>query len=152
MRAWARMHGKSVRQRNVRQDNTMDRVGTLPLNLYEKESLLKPLDLNEVFKRVVGEPLQANNSTALEPTDGSSSLNNEELLSERNDERTEQEDSFSASDTDSDSEEDADDALATALSMVRPTRLRKIETTHKPHGGRLSAIRDMITGKVVGKG
>ena len=28
MRAWARIHGKSVRQRNVRQDNTMDRVGT----------------------------------------------------------------------------------------------------------------------------
>ena len=48
MRAWARMHGKSVRQRNVRQDNTMDRVGSLPLNLYEHESVLKPLDLNEV--------------------------------------------------------------------------------------------------------
>ena len=63
------------------------------------------------------------NSTASEPTDGSSSLNNEELLSERNDERTELVDSFSASDADSDSEEDADDALATTLSMVRPTRL-----------------------------
>ena len=35
MRAWAKMHGKSVRKRNVRQDNTMDRAGTLPLNLYE---------------------------------------------------------------------------------------------------------------------
>ena len=34
MRAWGKMHGKSVRQRNVRQDNTMDRAGTLPLNLY----------------------------------------------------------------------------------------------------------------------
>ena len=104
----------------------MDRVGTLPLNLYEKESVLKPLDLNEVLKRVASEPLQANNSTALEPTDGSSGLNNEELLSEKNDERTEQVDSFSASDTDSDSEEDADDALATTLSMVRPTRLGRL--------------------------
>ena len=28
MRAWANMHGKSVRQRNVRQDNTMYREGT----------------------------------------------------------------------------------------------------------------------------
>ena len=41
MRAWAKMHGKSVRQRNVRQDNTMDRVGTLPLNLYETETVFK---------------------------------------------------------------------------------------------------------------
>lgn len=126
MRAWARMHGKSVRQRNVRQDNTMDRVGTLPLNLYEKESVLKPLDLNEVLKRVASEPLQENNSTALEPTDGSSSLNNEELLIEGNDERTEQVDSFSASDAESDSEEDTDDALVTTLSMARPTRLGRL--------------------------
>ena len=36
------MHGKSVRQRNyVRQDNTMDRAGTLPLNLYETETVLR---------------------------------------------------------------------------------------------------------------
>jgi len=35
MRSWAKEHGKSVRQRNVRQDNTKDRAGTLPLNLYE---------------------------------------------------------------------------------------------------------------------
>ena len=27
--------GKCVRQRTVRQDNTVNRVGTLPLNLYE---------------------------------------------------------------------------------------------------------------------
>ena len=41
MRAWAKMHGKSVRQQNVRQDNTMDRAGTLPLNLYETETVLR---------------------------------------------------------------------------------------------------------------
>ena len=41
MRAWAKMHSKSVGQRNVRQDNTMDRAGTLPLNLYETETVLK---------------------------------------------------------------------------------------------------------------
>ena len=33
MRSWVKKHGKSVRQRNVRQDNTKDRAGTLPLNL-----------------------------------------------------------------------------------------------------------------------
>ena len=41
MREWAKMHGKSVRKRNVRQDNTMDRAGTLPLNLYETETVLR---------------------------------------------------------------------------------------------------------------
>ena len=39
--AWAKMHGKSARKRNVRQDNTMDRAGTLPLNLYETETVLR---------------------------------------------------------------------------------------------------------------
>ena len=48
MRAWAKMHGKSVRQRNVRQDNTMDKAGTLPLNLYETETVLKPVNLNSL--------------------------------------------------------------------------------------------------------
>ena len=50
MRAWAKMHGKSVRKRNVRQDNTMDKVGTLPLNLYETETVLKPVNLNSLIQ------------------------------------------------------------------------------------------------------
>ena len=41
MRAWARMHGEAVRQQNVREDNTMDRAGALPLTLYETETVLK---------------------------------------------------------------------------------------------------------------
>ena len=45
MRAWAKRHGKSARQQNVRQDNTKDRAGTLPLNLYETETTLNPLNL-----------------------------------------------------------------------------------------------------------
>ena len=49
MREWAKMHGKSVRKRNVRQDNTMDRAGTLPLNLYETETVLKPVNLNSLI-------------------------------------------------------------------------------------------------------
>ena len=42
--------GECVRQRNV-QDNTMDRAGTLPLNLYETQTSLHPLDLHFVFPR-----------------------------------------------------------------------------------------------------
>ena len=51
MRAWAKMHAKSARQRNVRLDNTMDRVGTFPLNLYESETVLKPVNLNSLSRR-----------------------------------------------------------------------------------------------------
>ena len=41
MRAWTKMHGTSVRQRNVEQDNTIDMVGTLPLNvrIYNRNGL-----------------------------------------------------------------------------------------------------------------
>jgi len=45
MRNWAKNHGKSVRQRNVKQDNTMDRADTLLLNLYKTETVLKPFNL-----------------------------------------------------------------------------------------------------------
>ena len=33
-----------VRQRSVRHDNTVDRAGTLPLNLQESQTSLNPLD------------------------------------------------------------------------------------------------------------
>ena len=45
MRSWAKKDGKSVRQRNVRQDNTKDRAGTLPWHLYESETILNPMNL-----------------------------------------------------------------------------------------------------------
>ena len=35
--------------RQNRQDNTMDRAGTLPLNLYETETVLKPVNLNSLI-------------------------------------------------------------------------------------------------------
>ena len=38
MREWAQEHGKAVRQRTVRQCTTKHTAGTLPLNIYEKES------------------------------------------------------------------------------------------------------------------
>ena len=50
MRVWAKRYGKCVRQRSVRQDNTMDRARTLPLDLYETQKLLNPLDLQFVLK------------------------------------------------------------------------------------------------------
>ena len=114
MRAWAKMHGKSVRQRNARQDNTMDRAGTLPLNLYETETVLKPVNLNSLIgvERVPSEsdePPNSNEDASLPPE----SPNNERV------------DSFSASD--SDSEEEVDSALET-MNMIRPTRLGRVRT------------------------
>ena len=46
MRTWAKMHGKCVRRRNERRDNTMNRAGTLPLNLYESDTFSKLVNLN----------------------------------------------------------------------------------------------------------
>ena len=117
MRAWAKMHGKSVRQRNVRQDNTMDRAGTLPLNLYETETVLKPVNLNSLkaVERVPSESDELPNS-------------NEDVSLPPKSPNNEQVDSFSASDSDSDSEEEVDSALETTLRMIRPTRLGRIRT------------------------
>ena len=49
IRLWAKRFGKCIRQRDVRQDNTMDRAGTLPLNLCETQTSLNPLDLQFEF-------------------------------------------------------------------------------------------------------
>ena len=102
MRAWAKMHGKSVRLRNVRQDNTMDRAGTLPLNLYETETVLKP-----VKNSLIG--IERVPSESDEPP-----YSNEDA-------------SFSASDSDSDSKEEVDSALET-MNKIRPTRLARVRT------------------------
>ena len=102
MRAWAKMHGKSVRLRNVRQDNTMDRPGTLPLNLYETETVLKP-----VKNSLIG--IERVPSESDEPP-----YSNEDA-------------SFSASDSDSDSKEEVDSALET-MNKIRPTRLARVRT------------------------
>jgi len=119
MRAWAKMHGKSVRQRNVRQDNTMDRAGTLPLNLslYETETVLKPVNLNSLkaVERIPSEsdePPNSNEDVSLPPK----SPNNKQV------------DSFSASDSDSDSKEEVDSTLETTLRMIHLTWLGRIRT------------------------
>ncbi len=39
MREWASTHGKAVRQRSVRQETTMFKAGTLPLNMYMSSKL-----------------------------------------------------------------------------------------------------------------
>ena len=117
MRAWAKMHGKCFRQRNVRQDNTMDRAGTLPLNLYETETVLKPVNLTSLkaVERVPSEsdkPPNSNEDVILPPK----SPNNEQV------------DSLSSSNSDSNSKEEVDSALETTVRMIRPTRLGRIRT------------------------
>ena len=42
------LSGKSVRQRNVRRDNTKDKAGTLPSNLCKSETILNPMNLQLV--------------------------------------------------------------------------------------------------------
>ena len=65
MRAWAnKMHGKSVRQRNARQDNTMDRAGTLPLNLYKTVNSLIGV---ERVPSESDEPPNSNEDASLSP-------------------------------------------------------------------------------------
>ena len=49
MRVWAKQYDKCVRQQSVQEDNTMERAGTLPLNLYETQTLLNSLDLQFVL-------------------------------------------------------------------------------------------------------
>ena len=86
----------------------------MPLNLYETETVLKPVNLNSLIgvERVPSEsdgPPNSNEDASLPPE----SPNNERV------------DSFSASDSDSDSEEEVDSALET-MNMIRPTRLKRL--------------------------
>ena len=94
----------------------MDRAGTLPLNLYETETVLKPVNLNSLIgvERVPSEsdePPNSNEDASLPPE----SPNNERV------------ESFSASDSDSDSEEEVDSALET-MNVICPTRLGRVRT------------------------
>ena len=92
------MHGKSVRQRNVRPDNAMDRAGTWPLDLCEADTVLK--QQFEFAERHGKSP-----SGNVEP------LNSDDNIS----------DSFSANASDS-------VALEMTLSMIRATSLGRIGT------------------------
>ena len=110
MRSWAKKHGKSVRQRNVRQDNTRNRAGTLPLNLYESdhETILNPLNLQLV-------------TTGVQP-DIIESLDNE-VREEHTTEQPEPIDTYSESDSDTDSGDENEHADQTVISVMQPTRL-----------------------------
>ena len=44
----AKRHGKSVTLQNIKQDNTMDRAATLPLDLYKTKPVLKSANLNSL--------------------------------------------------------------------------------------------------------
>ena len=110
MRLWAKRFGKYVRQRNVRQDNTMDRAGTLPLNLYETQTSLNPLDLQFVFPH-------AQNSVPDESPESETDEHPVEVIT-----CTDQRDDYSSSESgDSESDEDcADDRIG--FHMVMSTR------------------------------
>ena len=51
MREWSKTYGVSVRQRNVRQETTMAKAGTLPDYLYQKD-----LHVSEKVEKVVLSP------------------------------------------------------------------------------------------------
>ena len=64
MREWALQHGKSVRQRTVRQETTKFKAGTLPLNMYRSSPLDYPkekvyrLQTNEQEKTISAQEVQ----------------------------------------------------------------------------------------------
>ena len=99
MRSWAKKHGKSVRQRNVRQDNIKDRTGTPPLNLYESETILNPLNLQLVASGVQPDIIE--------------SLDNE-VREEHTTEQPEPIDTYSESDSDTCSGDDKRHATYTS--------------------------------------
>jgi len=112
MGVWAKRYGKCVRQRSVRQDNTMDRAGTLPLNLYETQTLLNSLDLQFVLPPAQSSvPGKVQNVQKL-------SLMNSLLLT-----CTYQRGEYSSIETgDSESDEDCKDDTS-GFNMVMPTRV-----------------------------
>jgi len=112
IKVWAKRYGKCVRQRSVRQDNTMDRAGTLPLNLYERQTLLNPLELQFLLPRaqssVPGE--------SAERPEGESDEQSAEVLTCA-DQRDE---CISSESGDSESDEDCVDDTS-GFNMVMPT-------------------------------
>jgi hypothetical protein len=121
MRSWANRHGKCVRQRNVRQDNTKDRAGTLPINLYECETMLNPLNLKEL-RDVSTEDSGASEDAGSEVAcEWDAELSEDHQLQQRD-----QEDSFSADDDDDDGGNDSEnsDAIVDASleNLFRPSR------------------------------
>ena len=100
MRSWAKKHGESVRQRNVRQDNTK--------NLYESETILNPLNLQLVTAGVQPDIIE--------------SLDNE-VREEHTTEQPEPIDTYSESDSDTNSGNENEHADQTVISIMQPTRL-----------------------------
>ena len=111
MRSWAKKHRESVRQRNVRQANTKDRAGTLPLNLYESETILNPLNLQLVTTGVQSDIIE--------------SLDNE-VREENTTEQPESIDTYSESDSDTDSGNENEHADQTVMQHTRLGRTRRL--------------------------
>lgn len=128
MRAWAKRHGKCVRQRNVRQGNTKDRSGTLPFNLYETETVLNPLDLKFISI------LQTEAHEDQEEEERRDSSENLQLENQQSEEYEEQEESYSDCESDNDDEvedESVDSVNTTAINLLEPTRLGRVRRLTK---------------------
>ncbi|CAB4020104.1 Hypothetical predicted protein [Paramuricea clavata] len=129
MRLWAKRHGKCVRQRNVRQDNTKDRAGTLPINLYECETTLNPLNLKEL-KDLSTEHSKSSESSEDSDSEVSCSGWDPQLSGDHQLQQRDQEDSFSIDDDDDDDggndSEDGDAIVDASLesleTLIRPSR------------------------------
>jgi len=102
------MASESVRQRNVRQDNTKDRADTLPLNLYESETILNPLNLQLVTTGVQRDVIESPDHKVRE---------------EHTTEQPEPIDTYSKSDSDTDSGDENEHADQTVIRVMQPTRL-----------------------------
>ena len=110
MRLWAKRYGKCVRQCSVRQDNTFDRAGTLPLNLYETQTSLNPSDLQLVIPN-------AQSSVMGESPESESDEQPVEVLT-----CTDRDDYSDSKSEHSESDEDGADERS-GFSMVMPTRV-----------------------------
>ena len=114
MRFWAKRFGKCVRQHNVRQDNTKDRAGTLPLNLYEIQTVLNPLESSSVLPGVQG----------LAQFEGEETVEREQDVPCVDTVEDDDEDVYSSNDSESDGTDDDDYDADNRIpfNMVMPTR------------------------------
>ena len=79
MREWANDHGCCVRQRSVRQETTMFKAGTLPLNMYQKQPVIPQERIILPHERVV-QPMDSENDESEDEVVESDSSSEDEVL------------------------------------------------------------------------
>ena len=121
MREWALQHGKSVRQRTVRQEITKFKAGTFPLNMYRSSPLDYPkekvyrLQTNEQEKTISAQEVQREEKEQQE--DKEVSTNPQEEVEDAYDTDSENENAV---------EEDDDDDSRTFIRAVTTRSGRKV--------------------------